>query len=584
MKKYGSGSALLLSSMILASACVNTQYDLSKEIETEVTIFENIALPIGSISKISIGDILFTDETAEMIRCAENGDYHLDFTGGSFETKVDVPSFSIDGITLEDQIIHFAIPSYISGLIGNVPEFVIKYSDIVSGGLAFNMDIDIDAQIPDGLVDVSEVYLDATMLCNFNVNAGKVFVSKGFELKFPDYLYISKVDNSSAYDVVGRNTLRFIADTEVGVSSPISLSLGFDQLKVPDGAIVVEGGVRKVKLNDEIQVKGDMYINTKDFAELPDEIQIVMNIGFKNLSVTEARVTMELESEIPSEEIIIGDLPDILKGDKISVDLYNPYFELSLTNGTPFDFYVIGDITAYSSAGSQSVHLGAEGPESSTGGEVFVNALSSRDYVFSRRALDGLPETTENIEVPSISNLIKNIPHRMAIHDMAVYPIAKDVMIKAGSSYTVSAEYAVGSPLSFDQDLSLEFDQEINGLGLDFADVGLHSAQISMNMINSIPLDLSIEAVCVDSYGNVLTDTVIYMDHHIPAGSHETPAEIPVKIILENRAGNMNVDGLLLKIKAFASDTSFHGVCLNREQGLAIRDIVLSLPDGIVLN
>lgn len=581
MKKYGLGRTMILSSLLLASACVNSEYDLNKEIETEATLFENVALPVGNINKITIGEIIFTDESTQMIRCASNGDYYLDFTAGSFDTKVDISSFTIDGITMEDQIIHFTIPSSVSGVAGSGTDFVIKYSDLVAGGLSFNMDIDVDAQLPAELVNVSEVYLDATMLCNFNVNSGKAYVSKGFELDFPDYLYISKSDKSSAYEVVDRNVIRFLADTEISAASPVSLTLGFDELHVPATAIVEEAGVRKVKINDNIAVRGDMYINTKDFTEIPEELLIVMNIGFRNLSVTEAKVTMDLTSEIPSEEIAIGELPDILKGDKISVDLYNPYLELSVANGTPFNFYVTGDITAYNAKGSHDVHLGAGGPDTVTGEEIYVDPSSTKSFVFSRRKMSGLASDVTNIETPTIVNLIKDIPDRISIHDMVVYLIADNVLIKAGSSYNVSTEYVVASPLSFDQDLSLEFNQEINGIGLAFDDVEVHTAEIKMNVINSIPLELSIDAVCVDSMGNVLTDTVLYMDSHVPAGSQDTPSETPVRIIMENRAGALNVDGLVLTIKAVSSDSSYHGVCLNKEQGLAIRDIILSLPDGI---
>lgn len=581
MEKYGLGRTFVLSSLLLASACVNTEYDLEKEIETEATLFENVALPVGNINKMTIGEILFTDEATQMIRCIENGDYYLDFTAGSFETKVEIPSFSIDAITLEDQTIHFTVPSYVSGMTGSGTDLVIKYSDLVPGGLSFNMDIDIDTQIPAELVDVSEVYLDATMLCNFTVNTGKAYVAKGYEIAFPDYIYISKTDKSAAYEVVDRNVIRFLADTEIGSSSPLSLSLGFDELRVPEGAIIEEAGVRKLKIYDLIGVKGDMYINTKDFASIPEELLIVMNIGFRNLSVTEARVTLDLTSELPSEEIVLGELPDILKGEEISVDLYNPYMELTVANGSPFNFYVTGDVTAYNAKGSQNVHLGAGGPETVTGEEVYITASSTKTFVFSRRPMGTLPETSTNIEIPAIANLIKDLPDRISIHDMVIYPVAEDVLIKAGSSYAVTADYAVGSPMSFDQDLNLEFNQEIKGMGLAFDDVSVHTAEVKMSVINSIPLELSIEAACMDEMGNILSDTVLYMDNEIPAGSQDTPSETPVRIIMENSAGALNVDGLVLTIKAVSSDSSYHGVCLNKEQGLAIRDIILSLPDGI---
>lgn len=579
MKNSGLKILSLLSFVFLIS-CVNEEYDLDKELKTEATLFENIAVPVGNIKKITIDDLLFTDD-AEMVGVTEDGDYFLDFISGSYESSVDIPSFSIEGMRLEDQTIYFNIPPSFVGTSLDALDLTIRYSDLVPGGLDFDMDIIVDSPMPEELIDVDEIHMDGTMTCNFSTNVGKVFVSKGFEISFPDYVFISKRSSSASYEIVDSHRLRFLADTEVSTASPLSIGVSFDRLNVPEGAISENSGVRKVIINDKANVKGDFYVRTKDFTDIPEEIRIIMHIGVENLAVTKAMVSLDIESHLPSQEIILGDMPDIMEGNDIIIDLYNPSIDLLLNNGSPFGFYLTGDLTAYNSSGSHNIHIGVEGPGSATGDEIFVDANGSMEYYFSRRTMTDIPSGAGNIVIPDIAELIKDLPEKITIHDLTVYPVADAVMIDAGASYDITVDYGVSAPMSFGEDLNLAFTQTIENLGLTFDEVKVRSAELRMEIINTIPVDFSIEAECIDSDGEEMSGTTLSMDNHISAGSQDSPVTTPVKISLSNRSGILDIDELKLTMKALSASSEYHGICLNKNQGFEIRNIVLSLPDGV---
>ena len=572
--------SVLCAASAMTLGCVNTEYDLDKQIVTEATLFEKISVPVGSLGQITIDDILFADDN-EMIRTNADGDYFMDFTTGKFDSQVEIPSFSIEGMRLEDQIIHFSMPSYLVGMSTNGLDRVIRYSDIIPGGLAFNMDIEVDSPLPSELVSVSEVHLDGSMTCNFTLNTGKLFVSKGFELDFPEYLTIVKASTSTKYDVVDGHILRFLADSEVSASSPLSVEVKLNKLMLPKDAIQVQGDSRRVVINDNVGIKGDFYLQTKDFPQIPDEVLITLHVGVEDLSVTKAKVSLDLTTDIPSEEIILGELPDILEGNEIVVDLYNPYINLEINNMSPFGFYVAGDITAYNSSDSYNIHIGGDGSASSSDEEIFVFSNSMKQFYFSRREMNDIPSGATNITIPGIAEMIKDIPERIIIHDMTINPIADEVMIDAGASYKVAVDYTVSSPLAFDEEFNLMFTQTIEDLALTFDEVKVESAQLRMEIVNTIPVAFSIEADCIDSSGKALPNVKLSMDKSIAAGSLENPSVTPVSITLTNKKGALDVDGLNLTMKASSSSSEFAGICLNKKQGFEIRNIVLALPDGV---
>ena len=157
------------------------------------------------------------------------------------------------------------------------------------------------------------------------------------------------------------------------------------------------------------------------------------------------------------------------------------------------------------------------------------------------------------------------------------------VTVEVGKEYEASVEYAVTSPLSFGENLSLVITQEIENLGLTL-EAGINSAMIELNLINSIPVDFELSAICLDALGNEDESTRLSIDKTIKAGSHLSPSVNPLKLEIRDSDGRLNVDALRMTLHAKAPAAEFIGVPLNANQGIEIKDIVLTLPEGIIIS
>lgn len=562
--------------LFFVSSCVNPDYDLSKEIVTDATLFENISVPVGNLKKITIGEILFSsDASIDALKEDENGDYSLEFVSDELEMEISVPSFELENIQMETLTVENFSTGPFAGMDPSIVDVTINYSDVTGAPLSHDMQIEVDTELPYELEDIKEINLDASLTFYFNVNAGAIYVKEGFRIQFPEYLHLSKNDDSDDYQVNDDgHSIVFVKDTKVGSDSPLALTMSFNKLEVPSGFIVDQGAdlPKKLVVDDVVNIEGDFYLKTKDFTYIPENIDIIMYVGIEDLAVRSALLKLNPEIQLPEDDIMLDEIPDILKGENICADLYNPIVGLSLNNNTPFAFQISAAISAFKNDDELKIAI----PGASYG--MFdLKADSVTEFTISRREVEG---ASNNIVIPEIGDLIKNIPDRFRVHEVDIQPAADFIEINAGTTYHVSLGYNVYAPLAFGKDLSLSFTQDVENLGLDYENVGISSLTLDMVLVNSIPLTFGISAVCLDEEGNEIRQTRINMSDSIKAGSPDSPTELPITITVENDLNDLKVDGLRLQMTA-ESNAEYEGICLNNNQGFEINDIVLSLPDGV---
>ncbi len=172
-----------ISGMLALSACVNDEYDLSKDIDTEMTLLKNVSMPLGSFEKVSISEILTLEENEESIISKNNdGDFIFSFTGDEISADIEVPSFRIaqSGVIHTEPIeVHFSTGPAAGMNAGVITENIV-YSQITGKPLDSSMDIELDADLPAEIIDVKSVILDAAINLNFTVQGGAVNLKEGF--------------------------------------------------------------------------------------------------------------------------------------------------------------------------------------------------------------------------------------------------------------------------------------------------------------------------------------------------------------------------------------------------------------------
>lgn len=562
---------IAIPTLTIFTSCVNEEYDLDKEIDMEMTLLKNVSLPVGNIEKFTLAEILEieTSENATGIIIDENGDYMLNFSGEKIESQIEIPSMNMaDGGTIESEPIEVVFPTVDFDIIGGViVEKEIVYSEATGSPLETELMLDFNTTFPKEVVDIKEVTVDSRMIVNIGTSEGRIYIKPGFTIEFPDNIYLSLSDNTVGYKIENAHKVVF---TEA-VSTDVSLNLHLDKITIPAGMVKDSS----LKMNEEVSVSGDFYLNTLDFSDIPSDLRVFVNASISDLNVKSATVKLGLSTEIPGVEVQISDMPEFLAGDKVNLDLYNPMIGFRVVNNSPLLLNFSADMTAYNGKTDPVMSLG-EDPE------ISIDGLSTSEYLISRRAVQTSAQV-KNLVMPEIADFISIIPEKLSVDNIQIDTPEDFITVESGKSYSAEFEYWLDTPLSFGNALSFEYTIDINDLGLDF-DGNVKSAALAFEMVNSIPLNLTLDAVAIDSEGNVINGMTLGLDKQIVSGTHKEPVTTPVSLQLNNSNDRFTLDGLRLTVKAAGPAESQVGTALNSNQGLEIRNLSLSVPDGITLN
>ncbi|MBR2163153.1 MAG: hypothetical protein IJ954_04680 [Bacteroidales bacterium] len=562
---------IAIPTLTIFTSCVNEEYDLDKEIDMEMTLLKNVSLPVGNIEKFTLAEILEieTSENSTGIIIDENGDYMLNFSGEKIESQIEIPSMNMaDGGTIESEPIEVVFPTVDFDIIdGVIVEKEIVYSEATGSPLETELMLDFNTTFPKEVVDIKEVTVDSRMIVNIGTSEGRIYIKPGFTIEFPDNIYLSLSDNTVGYKIENAHKVVF---TEA-VSTDVSLNLHLDKITIPAGMVKDSS----LKMNEEVSVSGDFYLNTLDFSDIPSDLRVFVNASISDLNVKSATVKLGLSTEIPGVEVQISDMPEFLAGDKVNLDLYNPMIGFRVVNNSPLLLNFSADMTAYNGKTDPVMSLG-EDPE------ISIDGLSTSEYLISRRAVQTSAQV-KNLVMPEIADFISIIPEKLSVDNIQIDTPEDFITVESGKSYSAEFEYWLDTPLSFGNALNFEYTIDINDLGLDF-DGNVKSAALAFEMVNSIPLNLTLDAVAIDSEGNVINGMTLGLDKQIVSGTHKEPVTTPVSLQLNNSNDRFTLDGLRLTVKAAGPAESQVGTALNSNQGLEIRNLSLSVPDGITLN
>lgn len=572
----------VLTFSLFLSSCVNPEYDMEKVKMDEATFMENISMPVGDVEKLTIEKVLFSKSgMPDAVRKDENGDLHLDLFSDSYETSFSVSNgFYLNHMEFEGVYVDLNMGALAGVSTSGLPEQTITFSSL-NGSKPFTVlqPVIIDQSLPSNILDIKDVGLDAVLNCHFSIGGlpvehiAPITVKKGLEIRFPENIFISKGSGSVDYSVINGHVIRFDSDTRIMPDDMLQMSVVFTHISVPEGAVVTRNGKRYITFADDVSVSGDFSFNTKDIAVIPEMLRLMFWINIPGIPVKYAEVSLDANMNIPDQEMNIAEIPDMFKGENICADLYNPQMSVKVANSTPLPFTMSTDIMTYGASGSP-VTLSLSAADG-----LNIPAGQTSEYLISRRQTQ-VPSGTVNIVKPVIGDMISSIPERLALRNCNIAVPSDFVTVNVGKVYKAAVDYSVSSPLAFGENLALTFTQDIENLGLSL-DMNVKSVIFEMDLVNSIPVDFGLSATCIDNDGNVVSGAQVSLDKEIKAGSHITPVTTPLKLEIKNTDDKLNIDALRLTMTATAPEAAYVGVPLNENQGFEIKNIVMTLPDGI---
>lgn len=583
----------------LFCSCVNQDYDLSKPIDTSINIKGDISLPIGSSEFIKIGNFLKIDENTQGIQCNENGDYFLSIAPSeAFSADFKFESISIGKLQQTGDVI-VSIPTT-----GSTQTISPSGISLFASTQAFTYPLPSDTKMSvsldqafeeESIVDIKEMVTDAPASLRFNISTGAVELCAGMQIVFPQYLTVSKKDASDSRFSISGNTLRIDTPIKVtkGISSSIDLNItGIDFSKMTSGmGLVTVEGKRKIVINDNVSVSGDVKIDPADFTSIPSQgsLSLTINIVMNDIAVKSVTAKLNTSYNIDNQKFELGELPEFLSGENISLDIWNPVIGFTIDNKTPFKASIAATLKAYAKAQATpyaSLSIGGEGSE-----EILLEKGVSRIFISRQGTHSGAQQGDRDIRKTEIAEILSQIPSSIGIEDIAIQSDADEyVTIETNRNYTCSIDYSFDATLAFGRNFRLEYTPEdIKGLagslGLgENMDLNVTSLALKFNMTSTIPVDFDLSAVPVDTEGNVIAGAEVTVDGTIKAG--RTDAESISPIVLTVSASNdalKTLDGIRLTVSGSSNETS-EGIALNREQGIRLTDIKARLVGEFTTN
>lgn len=570
----------MLSAAVLVTSCLNEDYDLTKDIDTNISIDGDISAPLGNSEFILVDDFLnLGNDAADVLKTDASGNYYVSVTGRGSSSDVELPFLSFSDELVTDggyiaRIRKSELPLPSSGMVPATP--YTKHFNVSSTPITVNEDV------PHEIRAVKDAEVSGVVNISLTVTTGKATLSD-LIIDFPEYLEFADVKDAGLNFNPDGNLLTIKSPQISTMAKNYYLNVvGIDFDKIPSGQGFLPSQ-HKIVLNDEIKLSAfDVNAVLSDFGTtveaIPNEIVADIDISISSLIVKTALVKVDPDIVIDPFISNVGELPDFLSGDDVVLDLYNPVLKLNIDNRTPLKLNLNADIMSYKGAVHRTAHVG-----NANGGEAIALAPSGMNRLYISRTGEGVPAGFSPVVVPDFSSLISIVPDRIGVENIDVEAADEFVTLTSGGRYNVVYDFELAAALAFGKDVRIVYSTDFTGWNETFNPndesfaLEIRDADVKFDFVNMIPMTISLDAAAIDVDGNVIPGIKVTLNGDIPAGSVEKPSTSALTLNLEGSAEQMRkLDGLRLNLTGSDPGT-MSGVCLNKNQGVQFKNMKIRL-------
>ncbi len=570
----------MLSAAVSVTSCLNEDYDLTKDIDTNISIDGDISAPLGNSEFILVDDFLNLGNDAEdVLKTDASGNYYISVTGRGASSDVELPvlSFSDELVTDGGYIAKIKKSELPLPSSGTVPaEQYTKHFKVSSTPMTVNEDV------PHEIRAVKDAEVSGVVNISLTVTTGKATLSD-LIIDFPEYLEFADVKDPGLNFNPDGNLLTIKSPQISTVAKNYYLNVvGIDFDKIPSGQGFLPSQ-HKIVLNDEIKLSAfDVNAVLSDLGTtveaIPNEIVADIGISISSLIVKTALVKVDPDIVIDPFISNVGKLPDFLSGDDVVLDLYNPVLKLNIDNRTPLKLNLNADIMSYKGADHRTTHVG-----NANGGEAIMLIPSGMNRLYISRTGEGVPTGFSSVVVPDFSSLISIVPDRIGVENIDVEAADEFVTLTSGGRYNVVYDFELAAALAFGKDVKIVYSTDFTGWNETFNPndksfaLEIRDADVKFDFVNMIPMTISLDAAAIDVDGNVIPGIKVTLNGDIPAGSVEKPSTSALTLNLKGSAEQMRkLDGLRLNLTGSDPGT-MSGVCLNKNQGVQFKNMKIRL-------
>lgn len=570
----------MLSAAVSVTSCLNEDYDLTKDIDTNISIDGDISAPLGNSEFILVDDFLnLGNDAADVLKTDASGNYYVSVTGRGSSSDVELPFLSFSDELVTDggyiaRIRKSELPLPSSGMVPATP--YTKHFNVSSTPMTVNEDV------PHEIRAVKDAEVSGVVNISLTVTTGKATLSD-LIIDFPEYLEFADVKDAGLNFNPDGNILTIKSPQISTMAKNYYLNVvGIDFDKIPSGQGFLPSQ-HKIVLNDEIKLSAfDVNAVLSDLGTtveaIPNEIVADIDISISSLIVKTALVKVDPDIVIDPFISNMGELPDFLSGDDVVLDLYNPVLKLNIDNRTPLKLNLNADIMSYKGADHRTAHVG-----NANGGEAIALTPSGMNRLYISRTGEGVPAGFSPVVVPDFSSLISIVPDRIGVENIDVEAADEFVTLTSGGRYNVVYDFELAAALAFGKDVRIVYSTDFTGWNETFNPndesfaLEIRDADVKFDFVNMIPMTISLDAAAIDVDGNVIPGIKVTLNGDIPAGSVEKPSTSALTLNLEGSAEQMRkLDGLRLNLTGSDPGT-MSGVCLNKNQGVQFKNMKIRL-------
>ncbi|MGN0036841.1 MAG: hypothetical protein ACI36X_06465 [Bacteroidaceae bacterium] len=613
------------------SACVDNDYDLSKDVDLTIQVGGDLTLPGCNTEEITLKDVFDLDESDpdNIIQADKDGWYALRKDGTGSNSTVNVSAVDVRDVTSQQVLSSLNFPMAVLSATGEA-ESVIDGDpselSITNDEVPLDIVRIVTARPEKVIAVVAKIYFDRT-----GNNVKKLNLKDDFRVYIPKFLN-AKLDEArlkelgmenayklaaattmpasisgqaSHYDVLSFVSAQAITDAK-GLEIPLLVEeLAFDQLKSGQGILPNNSSYKKLYINDELVIAGTVLLKSseQDIAITEDiamKLHTDIVIGDENSAVkfriTEVEGVVDPDIDVTVDPVSFDNLPDFLADDEVKMDLTNPKIFLTIRNEAPVDVNIKGSLRSYKgNALLKTVAIGKELADAETANAILIKGNSTTTICLSRQGTGADTSKGEvNVKVENLNDVIETIPDEITLTDIEAKVLPKVYDFQLGQTFHVETSYQVNAPLAFGEKLNIVYRDSIDGWNEDIADndIEVKKVEIVMQALNKIPLAMKLHATPVDAEGNTISDievsdiAVIAPGNGLQGdGSTPKASELKVDLTLKKEGAMRRLDGLKLRIEASNMGyPEFQNLPLNQNQTLKLDNIRIKIPGGVKLN
>lgn len=562
---------LLVPRVLLATTSISfliscdKEYNLSKDINTDLKIGEYFSVPVGKTTEVKLSRII---KESESIKPNASSIYEV-VTSGSTTTSIDLSAVEVN------------ITPYIGSTsieLPNLPQPASTKSTTIDLPMLSiqSSPYDVDTPLPKEVEALyranltnSDTYLTISVGSNEWPSGIDRITLTDFTIAFPKI--IESPQGSNIFKIQRPITLSS-ANSAENIKIPITaIDIPSDR---QDNYIIGQSGNKRLKLNESLQISAN--VNT-EISSIPTQRNVPIHFSYtagNPVNIKDVSGMFYTSANI-NEVIEINDIPDFLKNGHSSFKPNEVNFILSLNNPINIPWSL--------SLGFQS----AKNDESQISEKVNVpiNISQGANQLLISNS------TEADVYVENLPTLFNFVPDKFSItspEDIKLSCSNKSQTIELAKSYIIDAKYDVAIPFSF-SNFEIEYIDKIDNLEKDLYDVldvvDTDVIFVTASAESTIPANLNVAVNLLDASGNSINDGIsvdlqecVVYGAEVSDNSKAKVSPIKVKLSQTKEGYFKKLDKIEYTLNAVNDD---YPMSLRSDQHICIKNIVAKIPNGI---